>query len=234
MRSASEKEVRVPRPGVREEPAHLCPRARDAALSWGPAFMAPALWAFAIFDDRLRWTSGVSARLFGLLAAFYDDACSVEGYGEALEQALLDLRGTPRAILDVSTGTGHAARRLKRKYPQAEVIGIDVSPEMVAIARHEALAEHLEIDFEVGDTADLPYEDDSFDLAVIQNAMPFTEELMRVLRPRGKALVVFSFAGPWIAAAWPSLAARFEELGASHVRGKRTGLGFYGVARKRA
>ncbi len=203
-------------------------------LSWGPAFMAPALWAFANFDDRLTWTSGVSARLFGLFAAFYDDVCSMEGYGEALEQALLDQRGTPRAILDLSTGTGHAARRLKRQYPRAEVVGVDISEEMIAIARHEALVENLRIDFEVGDTADLPYEDGAFDLVVLQNAMPFPEEMMRVLGPRGKALVVFSFAGPWIEVAWPSLITRLEQLGASHVRGKRTGLGFYGVARKRA
>lgn len=196
--------------------------------------MAPALWAFAIFDDRLAWTSEASARLFGLFAAVYHDVCSMEGYGEALEQALLDQRGVPRRILDLSTGTGHAARRLKRQYPRAKVVGIDISPEMIAIARREARGEGLTIDFQVGNTAKLPYGDGSFDVVVLQNAMPFAEEMMRVLRPRGKALVVFSFAGPWISAAWPTLAARFEQLGASHVRGKRAGLGFYGVARKRS
>ncbi|MGH2732694.1 MAG: class I SAM-dependent methyltransferase [Actinomycetota bacterium] len=196
--------------------------------------MAPALWAFTTFDERLRWTSGLSDRLFGLFAALYHDVCSMEGYGEALEQALLDQRGRPRTILDISTGTGHAARRLKRQYPEAEVVGVDISPEMIAIARHEALAANLTIDFQEGDTADLPYEDGSFDLVALQNAMPFPEEMMRVLRPKGKVLIIFSFGGPWIEAAWPGLAARLEQLGASHARGRRTGLGFYGVARKRA
>src|SRR2546423_1847887 len=110
-------------------PASL-PRRAAAA----PPGLAPA-------PDRLRWTSQVSSRLFSIVSPLYDEVAKLDGYGEALEQALLDLRGTPSRILDVATGTGFAARRLKRQYPEAEVTGIDVSPEMVAIAQHNAVAE---------------------------------------------------------------------------------------------
>src|SRR6266571_5142781 len=109
------------------------PMLRRMLLSWGPAAITPALWAFATVPERLGWTSQISSRLFSVFSPLYDEVTSVEGYGEVLEQALLDLRGTPSRILDMATGTGFAARRLKRQYPHAEVIGVDVSPEMVAI-----------------------------------------------------------------------------------------------------
>jgi SAM-dependent methyltransferase len=206
---------------------------RGAVLSWAPAFMAPTLWAFATAPDRLTWTSQVSSRLFSVVSPVYDEVTSTPGYGEALEIALLDLRGSPGRILDVASGTGHAARRLKRQYPQAEVLGLDLSPQMVAVARHEAEAEELEIDFQVGDAARLDFEDASFDLVVCQNSPPFCDEIVRVLRPRGKALIVYSFGGPWVELAWNSLAGRLERAGASHVRGRRAGFGFFGLARKR-
>ena|SRR5437868_2025669 len=206
---------------------------RRLVLSWAPAGLAPSLWAFATVPDRLGWTSRISSRFFSVVSPLYDEVVRVDGYGEALEQALLDLRGTPSRILDVGTGTGFAARRLKRQYPEAEVMGVDISPEMVAIAQHNAVAEALDIHFEVGDAAALDFEDAGFDLVLSQNAPPFCDEMLRVLRPRGKALLVWSFGGPWVEMAWSPVGKRLERAGASHARGKRAGFGFYGIARKR-
>ncbi|TMK53598.1 MAG: class I SAM-dependent methyltransferase [Actinobacteria bacterium] len=206
---------------------------RGLLLSYAPAALSPALWAFATAPERLTWTTQVSSRIFSAVSTLYDELTEVDGYGEALEQALLDLRGVPVRILDVATGTGYAARRLKRQYPRAEVIGVDASPEMVAIARHNAEAEDLDIQFEVGDAARLGFEDASFDLVVSQNAPPFCDEMLRLLRPRGKAVLVYSFGGPWVELAWSPIARRLERSGASHARGKRAGFGFYGIARKR-
>src|SRR6266436_9073352 len=126
---------------------------RGLLLSYAPVALSPALWAFATAPQRLTWTTQVSSRIFSAVSPLYDELTEVDGYGEALEQALLDLRGVPTRILDVATGTGFAARRLKRQYPRAEVMGIDISPEMVAIAQHNAVAEGLDIHFEVGDAA---------------------------------------------------------------------------------
>ena len=206
---------------------------RGLLLSYAPAALSPALWAFATAPERLTWTTQVSSRIFSAVSPLYDELTEVDGYGEALEQALLDLRGVPARILDVATGTGYAARRLKRQYPRAEVIGVDASPEMVAIGRDNAQAEDLDIQFEVGDAARLGFEDASFDLVVAQNAPPFCDEMLRLLRPRGKAVLVYSFGGPWVELAWSPIAKRFERSGASHARGKRAGFGFYGIARKR-
>ncbi len=49
-------------------------------------------------------------------------------------------RGTsPRTILELGTGTGETARRVLGAHPQASLLGIDASAEMLAMAR-EALA----------------------------------------------------------------------------------------------
>jgi protein-L-isoaspartate O-methyltransferase len=206
---------------------------RGALLSWAPAGIAPALLAFASFPEQLTWTSQVTTRISSLTSPLYDEVTAIDGYGEALEVALLDLRGLPKRILDVGTGTGFAARRLKEQYSDAEVIGVDLSSPMVATARRNAAADGVDITFEVGDAAALKHDDDSFDLVVCQNAPPYCDEMMRVLRPRGKALIVYSFGGPWVEFAWKALAGRLERAGASHVRGRRAGFGFYGLARKR-
>jgi SAM-dependent methyltransferase len=49
--------------------------------------------------------------------------------------------------------------------------------------------------FEAADAARLPFEDDSFDLVLLANMIPFFDELDRVLAPGGYLLVSFS-AGP--------------------------------------
>ncbi|MGH2768023.1 MAG: class I SAM-dependent methyltransferase [Actinomycetota bacterium] len=205
---------------------------KEALLAYGPAFVGPALWAFATFPEKLRWTGEVSARVFSVLAGIYDVWTEVEGYGEPLEQAILDLRAAPERILDLATGTGYAARRLKERFPGAEVVGVDVSAEMVAIAEQDSLSQGLEISYMVGEVAALPFSDGSFDLVVQQNAMPFPDEIMRVVRPAGRALIILSVGGPWASLAWPALAGRLEGAGAVHVRSRRVGFGFYGAARK--
>ena len=47
--------------------------------------------------------------------------------------------------------------------------------------------------FQVADAADLPYDEDSFDLVVGVNMPPFFAEIGRVLRSEGHAIVVSSW-----------------------------------------
>jgi ubiquinone/menaquinone biosynthesis C-methylase UbiE len=145
----------------------------------------------------------------------------------------MDLRSEPTRVLDIATGTGYVARRIKERYPSAEVIGVDVSPEMVAVAEENAAEEGLDIEFRTGDAADLPFPADTFDLVVMQNALPFVDEMLRVTEPRGRALLVFSVAGPWVSLVWPTIASSFEKAGAAHLRTRRIAYGFFALARKR-
>jgi ubiquinone/menaquinone biosynthesis C-methylase UbiE len=95
---------------------------------------------------------------------------------------------SPTRVLDVGTGTGVAALALADWFPSAEVGGIDLSPAMLA----EAERKGGRVRFEVADASRLPFPDGSFDLVVLMNAVPFFDELARVVAPGGAA--VFSFS----------------------------------------
>ena len=71
-------------------------------------------------------------RAFGRAAADYDAAAELQQRvrGELLER--LDLvRIEPAAVLDLGTGTGHAALALKRRYPKAQVVALDLAESML-------------------------------------------------------------------------------------------------------
>jgi ubiquinone/menaquinone biosynthesis C-methylase UbiE len=106
---------------------------------------------------------------------------------DALELALADIL-PPARVLDVGTGTGVAAVALAARYPDAEVTGVDLSPAMVA----QAESNGGRVRFQVGDASELPYADASFELVVLMNAIPFFDELARVVAPGGHVAVSFS------------------------------------------
>jgi len=56
----------------------------------------------------------------------------------------------PRRVLDVGCGPGNSTELLAARYPQAEILGIDSSPEMIAAARKRLPS----ADFRVADVAD--------------------------------------------------------------------------------
>ena len=190
------------------------------------------MWAFAKFPEQTRWASDIYGRSFGLLAGLYELWTETEGYGEALGDALQELRRSPKTVLDLATGTGFVASAVKKRFPDADLTGVDASAEMVAVAQHQAIADGLTIDYQVSDSSSLPFADGFFDLVTLQNSIPFPEEMMRVVAPGGRALIVYSFGGPWIKLAWPALVARLEAAGAEHVWGRRAGPGYFGFARK--
>ena len=94
-------------------------------------------------------------------------------------------------VLDVATGTGHAALAAARQ--SAVVTGVDYVPRLIDIAKLRAAAEDLPIDFRVADAEDLPFDDDGFDDVLSVIGVMFTadhsraaEELVRVCRPGGR------------------------------------------------
>jgi SAM-dependent methyltransferase len=113
-----------------------------------------------------------------------------------LSIALDGVDEAPRRILDVGTGTGIAARGLAQRYPDAEIVGVDLSPGMIEIAKR-LLPEELEprLRFAVADASKLPFGAGEFDLVVLLNMIPFFDELTRVTAPGGTLVFAFS-AGP--------------------------------------
>jgi len=113
-----------------------------------------------------------------------------------LDAALDRLTEPPRRVLDLGTGTGKAARVVAKRFPQAEVVGVDLSPAMIEEARRVLPAELSgRVRFEVADASRLPFEDGAFDLVVLLNMIPFFEELARVTAPGSRVVVASSF-GP--------------------------------------
>jgi demethylmenaquinone methyltransferase / 2-methoxy-6-polyprenyl-1,4-benzoquinol methylase len=97
-------------------------------------------------------------------------------------------------VLDVATGTGLVARALVRRYG-CSVVGLDQSPEMLAVAR-ERLADKgvsAHVTLVQGEAERLPFADDEFDhltftylLRYVDDPAATLRELARVVRPGGR------------------------------------------------
>ena len=107
---------------------------------------------------------------------------------------------TPPAldIIDLATGTGEVAFNLGRLYPEADILGVDLSEGMLKIARQKLAAiPGGKIRFEQGDCLALKQPDNSFDLLTIaygvrnfENLESGFREFFRVLRPGGKCMIL--------------------------------------------
>lgn len=152
--------------------------ATDVVVRW------PRLWR--LFRPLLRFQ-------FERLAPIWDtnrNPMRTMPFELALESVDADVRDA----LDVGTGTGDGALVLAQRFPRAYVVGVDVSPAMLAEAERKLPLELRErLRFEEADAAKLPYGDASFDLVAHSNMIPFFDEIARVARPGAYAL--FSFTG---------------------------------------
>lgn len=98
----------------------------------------------------------------------------------------------PKTVLDVACGTGDIALEIARKNPQAQVIGLDFSPNMLEVARQKAGEQFANLTFTQGSALALPFDTGSFDAVAIsfglRNMADYQDaiqEMVRVLRPGG-------------------------------------------------
>ncbi len=103
---------------------------------------------------------------------------------------------SPSSILEVAPGPGYLAIELA-KLGGYRVTGLDISETFVSIARENAARDAVDVDFRLGDAAHMPFEPGTFDFVVCRAAFQnFSEpgrvldEMRRVLRPKGGALVI--------------------------------------------
>src|SRR5436305_5315872 len=103
-------------------------------------------------------------------------------------------------VLEIAVGTG----RNLRHYPAGvSLTGIELSPEMIAIAREQAAALGLEADLRIGNAEQLEFDDESFDtvtctlaLCTIPDDRAAVMEMWRVLRPGGRLLLLEHVRSP--------------------------------------
>jgi SAM-dependent methyltransferase len=149
-------------------------------------------------DDRVR--AGYDA-----VAATYDEQFGDELVHKPLERGLLDAfceMAPPGLIADIGCGPGHITRFLTDR--RDDVLGVDLSAEMVAVARRR----HPLLRFEVASMLGLPYADGAWAGVVAmysiihfdagERARAFAE-LARTLRPDGLMLMSFHVDGPGFA-----------------------------------
>ncbi|QSJ20837.1 methyltransferase domain-containing protein [Nostoc sp. UHCC 0702] len=83
----------------------------------------------------------------------------------SVRQALIDaVKVQPRRILDLGCGTGSTTLMLKQAFPQAEVIGLDLSPYMLVRAEDKAKSAGLDIRWRHGNAEKTNFQDAAFDL----------------------------------------------------------------------
>lgn len=61
------------------------------------------------------------------------------------QQILTQIKGDPQCFLDLGCGTGSMSLMLKAAYPNAQVIGLDLSPYMLCMAQHKSKKANLDI-----------------------------------------------------------------------------------------
>jgi SAM-dependent methyltransferase len=142
----------------------------------------------------------------------------------------IDQVGEPGRILEIGTGTGSGAAVLKAKFPNADITGVDLSPEMVRIATAKVEG----VTFEPADASRLPFADGSFDLVSQNNVPVYFNEIARVLAPGGRILITSTF-GPATPYYTPHkvLRRRFGKLGFDGMRSEQAAPGDWFLAVKR-
>jgi tRNA (cmo5U34)-methyltransferase len=127
---------------------------------------------------------------FHLDPATYLEAirADVPGYDELQSAAIDSIPFAPARVLDLGTGVGETSRQLLERYPDAQITGLDSTPEMVFKARE------LGIDVRLARMED-PLPDGPWDLVIAVLSVHHLDsdgkrDLFRRVREQSRALVL--------------------------------------------
>lgn len=143
--------------------------------------------------ERVRRIQGKQAPNYDRQMGFFDRILFAGGREWACSQALGE-------VLEIAIGTG---RNLPH-YPEGvRLTGLELTPEMLAIARQRAKDLGREPDLRIGDAQALEFADESFDtviitfgLCTIPDDRAAASEAFRVLRPGGRLVLVEHVRSP--------------------------------------
>lgn len=151
---------------------------------------------------------GQVSKMFDNIAPYYDFLNRFLSLGIDTvwrKKAINELKDlNPEKILDVATGTGDVAIEMTKRLNPIEIIGLDISKEMLEIGKKKIKKRNLTniIKMEVGDSEDLRFEDNTFDAITVafgvrnfENLEKGISEMHRVLKKDGK-LIVLEFSRP--------------------------------------
>ena len=99
-------------------------------------------------------------------------------------------------VLDIACGTGEFERLLLTEYSSQQIVGIDISEKMLAIAKLKCSA-YPQVSFQMASALRLPFDSNSFDVIVSANSFHYFDEplaalkeMRRVLKPDGKVVIL--------------------------------------------
>jgi SAM-dependent methyltransferase len=137
--------------------------------------------------------------------------------------AALETVQAPRRALDLRHSAGAFA--IAERFPDAEVVGVDLSGKMVAEARRKLRTPRDRVHFEQADASCLSFEDGAFDLVVLLNMISFFDEVARVIRPGGHAVFVFVPGRRPRSTSRPSVCAPVSSMDSPKLRNSRPAPG---------
>lgn len=140
-----------------------------------------------VFDDR-AWAEGYYKR----------NAKNIARTGRRLANLLAGAGFAEGRILDAGCGFGAVPIELARRFPGAEVAGVDLGEPLLEIGRELSAASGAggRIELARGDVERLDFPDDSFDvvvcsymLHVVEDPVAMLNEIERVAKPEARILV---------------------------------------------
>jgi len=141
--------------------------------------------------------------VFNEIAEYYDKMNGIMSMGmvKKWHRFMFKKAGdiTGKKVCDVGCGTGEISfMAAERVGPEGEVIGVDITPGMLAMAekKMETMDLPKKVDFRVGDALDMEFDDNTFDLVTsgymlrnVTNIQQAVNEMYRVLKPGCKVIV---------------------------------------------
>ncbi|MGC1630562.1 MAG: bifunctional demethylmenaquinone methyltransferase/2-methoxy-6-polyprenyl-1,4-benzoquinol methylase UbiE [Gelidibacter sp.] len=142
------------------------------------------------------------AQMFDTISKEYDGLNRVISFGIDVKwrKNVVDIIAKTKAnrILDIATGTGDLAINLAQTEAN-EIIGLDISNGMLEVGRKKIADKKLgdKIKMTLGDSENIPFEDNSFDAITVafgvrnfENLEKGLSEILRVLKPNGTFVIL--------------------------------------------
>lgn len=137
------------------------------------------------------------AKMFDNISENYDGLNRVISFGIDVKwrKKVIQIIGEnkPKTLLDIATGTGDLAIMMAELKPE-KIVGLDISEGMLEVGKQKVAAKKLDglIDMVLGDSENIPFDDNYFDAITVsfgvrnfENLDKGLQEILRVLKPRG-------------------------------------------------
>lgn len=142
------------------------------------------------------------AQMFDTISGNYDNLNRVISFGIDVKWRKKVLKivsdSKPKTILDIATGTGDLAILMAQSNAE-KIIGLDISAGMLEVGRKKVEEKKLSdrIELILGDSENMPFEDNYFDAITVgfgvrnfENLEKGFAEILRVLKPNGVFVIL--------------------------------------------